>query len=422
MTLGVLVLAVTLAACSSTTGQAVPTTGSSSTAGIPSSAFSDTTGVTATTVTVGNVSTLFEGLFKGAYLGTEAYAAYINSNGGIHGRKLAVDSYDDGYAGAPNKQYTQEAAQKDFALVGGFSTFDSFGGTVLAANPGVPNVAVTLDTATGNLPNSFSPQPASGGWQLGPITYFKNRYPADITHTGALIADVPSAVSKWVAERAAMESIGYKVVYDPQFGITQTDFTQYVVSMRNAGVKILFLEQMPENYAAAVVKALNQQDYHPAVVFGASTYSEALVPNSGGASAIDGGFLAQATSLYLGEDATAIPAVNTFLTWIQKVSPGFKADLYTLYGWTSAELFTQALEAAGPNPTRGSVLEQLRKVTSFNAGNLLATGNPAGKVPASCYIIGHIVNGQFQRLDDPPTTGPTKGYRCDQPYYYYPPK
>ena len=92
--------------------------------------------------------------------------------------------------------------------------------------------------------------------------------------------------------------------------------------------------------------------------------------------------------------ATAIPAVNTFLTWIQKVAPGFKADLYTLYGWTSAELFTQALEAAGPNPTRGSVLEQLRKITSFNAGNLLATGNPAGKVPASCYIIGRIVKGE----------------------------
>lgn len=423
VTLTALVLAVTLTACSSTTSSPPSTTGSSgSTSGIPASAFSDTTGLTPTTVSIGNVSTLFEGLFKGAYVGTEAYAAYVNSQGGVHGRKILVDSYDDGYAGAPNKQYTQEAAQKDFALVGGFSTFDSFGGTVLAADPGVPNVTVSLDTATGALPNSFSPQPASGGWQLGPLVYFQKKFPADVKHVGALIADVPSAISKWVAENAAMNSLGYKVVYDPQFGITQTDFTQYVISMRNAGVKILFVEQMPENYAAAVVKALNQQDYHPVVVFGASTYSEALVPNSGGAAAIDGSYFDQAASLYLGEDSSAIPAVSTFLSWVQKVSPGFKADLYTLYGWTSAELFTQALQAAGPNPTRGSLLEQLRKITSFNAGNLLATANPAGKVPASCYIVGHIVNGQFQRLDDPPVTGSTHGYRCDEPYYYYPPK
>ena len=54
---------------------------------IPSSAFSDTTGLTSTTVTVGNVSTLAFGLFKGADVGTEAWADYVNSTGGINGRK-----------------------------------------------------------------------------------------------------------------------------------------------------------------------------------------------------------------------------------------------------------------------------------------------------------------------------------------------
>ena len=216
-----------------------------------------------------------------------------------------------------------------------------------------------------------------------------------------------------------MESIGYKVVYDPQFDITQTDFTQNVVAMRQAGVKILFLEQMPANYAAAVVKALNQQDFHPQVAFGISTYSEQLVPDSGGAAAIDGSYMDGITSLFLGEDANAIPAVNTFLTWVQKASPGFHADLYTLFGWLSAELFVQALRAAGAHPTRGSVLQQLHKITSFNGGNLIATSNPAGKVPASCYVISQIVQGKFQRLDDPPVSGSTHGYRCDAPYYYY---
>ena len=64
--------------------------------------------------------------------------------GGIHGRRIVVDSYDDTYAGAANKQYTQEAVEKDFATVGSFSLQDNFGGTVLAANPQVPNVTVSL--------------------------------------------------------------------------------------------------------------------------------------------------------------------------------------------------------------------------------------------------------------------------------------
>ncbi len=215
-----------------------------------------------------------------------------------------------------------------------------------------------------------------------------------------------------------MNHLGYKVVYDQQFDITTTDFSQHVVAMRNAGVKILFIEQMPQNYAAAVYRALNLQNFHPIVVLGASTYSDALVANAGGAAAIDGAYLEQNTALYLGEDASAIPSVSTFLTWVQNVSPGFKADLFTLFGWVSAELFAQGLRAAGPDPSRGSVLKALRAITSFSGGNIIAAANPAGKIPSNCYILARITNGQFLRLDDPPTTGPSHGYRCDQPYYY----
>jgi ABC-type branched-subunit amino acid transport system substrate-binding protein len=411
--LGATIVAATMSACTSTT----TTVASSTKSTIPSSAYSDTTGIAPTTVTVGNVSTLTAGLFEGAAVGLKAYAGYANSQGGVHGRKILVDSYDDTFAGAPNKQATSEAIQKDFAMVGSFSLQDNFGGTVLAANPQVPNVTVSLDTATADLPNSFSPSPAGNGWPLGPLAYFKNKFPDAIAHTGSLVADQPSAITKWNGERAAMEHLGYHIVYDSQFDITTTDFNQYVISMRNAGVKILFIEQMPQNYAAAVVKALNLQNFHPELVLGASTYSQELVPNSGGAAAIDGAFLEQGYSLYLGEDAGSIPAVNTFLTWVQNVSPGFKPDLFTLFGWLSGELFAQALGSAGTNPTRGSVLKALRGVTSFSGGNLQGPGNPAAKQPGNCYIIAHIVGGKFERLDTPPINGPTHGYRCDLPYF-----
>lgn len=411
--LSLLVLAGTV-----TVGWTAPAGATTPTKPIPASAFSDHTGITAHSVSVGNVSTLEFGLFKGASVGTQAYAAYVNAHGGINGRTIKVDSGDDQYSGAPNKQLTTADVTKDFAQVGGFSLQDSYGETVLAANPQVPNVTVSLSLAATDLPNSFSPAPAANGWQLGPLAYFKAKYPKAITHAAALVADQPSATSKWNAEQQAMRSLGYSIAYQRAFDITQTDFSQNVIAMRNAGVKILFLEQMPENYAAAVVKALSQQDFHPVLVLGGSTYSEALVPDSGGASAIDGSYLAQNTSLYLGEDSSAIPSISTFNTWVQKVSPGFKPDLYTVYGWLSAELFAQALKSAGADPSRGSVLQQLRKITSFSGGYLVGTANPAKKIPTNCYIIGKFVNGKIQRLDDPPVTGSSHGYRCDQPYFY----
>lgn len=388
---------------------------------IPQSAFRDYTGITPTTVTEGNVSTLTAGLFEGAVVGTKAYAAYVNAEGGIRGRRIVVDSYDDTYEGAANKQYTQEAVEKDFATVGGFSLQDNFGGTVLAANPQVPNVAVSLDPAAVFLPNSFSPAPAVHGWPLGPLTYFKNKFPDAVTHTGSLVADQPSAIGEWNDQRTAMEHVGYHIVYDQQFDLSQTDFDQNVIAMRNAGVKILFIEQMPQNYAAAVIKAMNLQDFHPLLVLGDPTYSEELVPNAGGAAAIDGAYLEQFFALYLGEDADSIPAVKTFLTWVQNVSPGFRPDLFTLFGWLSGELFAEALSSAGPHPSRGSVLQALRGISSFTGGNLIGRTNPAAKTGASgCYIIARVVDGKFLRLDDPPLDGPTHGYRCDQPFYYLP--
>jgi ABC-type branched-subunit amino acid transport system substrate-binding protein len=420
--LAALVLAGALAGCSSTSSAPTTTTSASggSSSAIPAAAFKDTTGVTPSTVTVGNISTLFAGLFKGALIGTQAYAAYVNSTGGIHGRKLVVDSYDDGYQGAPNKQGTQAAVDKDFATVGGFSLQDSFGGTVLAANPGVPNVTVPLDQATADLPNTFSPDPPVPGWSLGALTWFKQHYPQDITKTGTLIADQPSSVTKWGWQKQAMESIGYKVAYEKAFDITQTDFTQNVVAMRQAGVKILFVEQMPQNYAAAVVKALDQQSYHPIVVFGAGAYSDQLVPNSGGAAAAEGLYFEMPNALFLGEDAKTIPAAGTFVTWMQKTAPGFQPDLFSLFGWLSAQLFAQALAAAGADPTRGSVLQALHKVTSFDGNGLFATSNPAAKQPPSCFVLARITNGAIVRYQDPPLSGSDKGYICNAPFYRVP--
>src|ERR1019366_1734260 len=152
----VLLLASTAMACSSTSSSSTTTTtgsGSGGTGGsskIPATAFSDHTGVTTNSVTVGNVSTLsLGGLFKGAVVGTQAYFDYVNSTGGVHGRKLNIDSADDGFTGATNKQATQNAINNDFALVGSFSLEDSYGGSLLATTPGLPHVADLLDTPPG---------------------------------------------------------------------------------------------------------------------------------------------------------------------------------------------------------------------------------------------------------------------------------
>ena len=358
------------------------------------------------------MSTLSFGLFKGARIGTDAYAAYLNSRGGIHGRSLVVDSYDDRFTGALNKQYTAEAAGRDFALVGGFSLEDGFGGSVLAADPNVPDVTNPLDHATALLPNTIGPQVSNGGWGTGALEYFMRKYPAASHAVGDLIADQPAAVASWQIEKVTMEHVGLHVVYVQQYPITQSDFNANVIAMRNAGVKMLFIDQMPANYAASVFRALRQQDFHPIVILGTSTYSHALIADSGGAAAVDGSFLILNSALFLGEDSTGLPAVSTFLTWVHRVAPGFTPDLFTLYGWTSAELFAQALASAGPDPTRGSLLRSLHGITSFDADGMIVASHPSSRTGSNCFLIARVEDGKFQRFDDPPISGTSRGFLC----------
>ena len=64
-----------------------------------------------------------------------------------------------------------------------------------------------------------------------------------------------------------------------------------------------------------------------------------------------------------------------------------------------------ALKAAGSNPTRGSLDAQLDKITSFNASGLMATQNPAQKIPGQCWLVTQYNNSKWQRIKPDPKSG-----------------
>ncbi len=169
-----------------------------------------TTGVTAKSVTVGNVSIIsgpVPSMFAGAAIGVKAYFAMINAQGGVNGRKLLVDSKDDAFSGQQNMTETQDAINSDFGLVGSFSLFDGYGCAALASDTAVPDVSVTLDEGTNALPNDFSAQPLSGQETLGPVAYYKKHYPKDTT-VGAIVSDVASAKTQMAQQFAGMQEHG----------------------------------------------------------------------------------------------------------------------------------------------------------------------------------------------------------------------
>ena len=376
-----------------------------------------TTGITKSTVSVGNAAIIsgpVPGLFQGAAYGAEAYFAMINAKGGVNGRTISLNSYDDAFSGTANKQIVAQSAAKDFAMVGNFSLFDNYGCGSFAQNPGFPDVSQTLDPVTNALPTTFSPTPVMPGGPLTAYQYFKTHFPDAIKHVAALVANSDTAIAQWKGQQAAMEHLGYKFGYYRLTSPIETNYTADVIAMKKKGIKMVLMSFGTGQSYAALEKTMAQQGFHPQVrVSNGPVYFNDFVTQAGGASIANGTWLAQGYSLYLGQDATSVPAVKDFNAWLKKLHPTFAPDLYTLFGWTSAQLFTQALKATGANPTRGKLLAALSKITRFDASGLSGPSNPAKKLPSNCVMFAQVVNGQFKRVN--PT--PKKGWSCTQPFW-----
>jgi ABC-type branched-subunit amino acid transport system substrate-binding protein len=366
------------------------------------------TGVTANSIQVGNVSTLtgpVPGLFEGAVVGTQAFIAYANSQGGICNRQLKLKVGDDRFDEGEHRNQVISAIPQVFSFLGSFSIYDD-GGAAEMQQAKIPDVGYALSQVRGKTSVNFSPQPLPPGWRLGPLNYYKQHFPDVITHVGALIGDVPSAIQAYNGEAAAMQSLGYKIAYSRKYQPTEQDFTSDVIKMQSGGVQMVIMTGDVTGMAR-LAKAMAQQGFKPKLNnMGANAYDHRYIEIAGAAA--ENTLLDQQLPMFAGEDAATNPEVALFNTWIKKVRPGFKPDIFAAFGWASGRLFEQAAKSAGGNLTRSSFTAALGKIDSFDSNGLVAPAGPASKRPPTCYILIKVAGGKFQRTDEPPN-----GYRCN---------
>ncbi|MCU1487432.1 MAG: hypothetical protein JWN67_4178, partial [Actinomycetia bacterium] len=367
-------------------------------------------GVTSNQITLGNISTLsgpVPGLFQGAVIGTQAFIAYQNSQGGIFGRKLKLEVRDDQFDAGQYRAAAQDLAAKAFAFVGSFSLYDDAGNAAVSGAK-LPDIGVALTNSRNATPYNFSPSPVAPGGPLGPFNWVKQHYPGAIGSVGTLYPDVPASKAVYDGYRGAAESVGYKFAYARGYQATETDFTADVVRMKSSGVKLVHLLSADVKTVARLAKSMQQQGFKPdAFVVSNVAYDATFFPLVG--SAGEGIINIQGQAMYLGEDASN-PEVALFRQWLQRVKPGAKPDLFAVYGWASGRLFTQALQAAGPKATRAGVLAALRRIDTFDANGLVVPIGPASKRPATCFLVVTVKGGKYVRTD------PARGFKCGDGY------
>jgi ABC-type branched-subunit amino acid transport system substrate-binding protein len=416
--IAVLCVGVVVAACSSTT----PTSSTSSssppvsTGGGPVPAISP--GVTNDSVTVGQIDELsspIPGLFKGAEDGTKAYFAYINSQGGVNGRKLILDAQDSGFASGQVASITASQVQHEFALVGGFSLLDGAEKNIIDFSR-TPAVEFSLDPSMFSDPLVYSALPNPGFYYpLGVFKYLKQQYPQAVRKVGIIWENATATTRTSEASfENAMKSVGFQIVYDHGVGPFDTNFLTDIVAMKNDGVKMVFNLELPDNYAAKLAQQMQQQNFQPIHLEGAA-YSDRFLSLAG--SSANGIYIEQAYVLYLGQDASVTPAVKTFTTWMHRADPNPNFEIESVYGWASAQLFVQALRQAGDPPTRAGLVAALNKISYFDAGGLVPLQNPAAEVASNCFLLAQVQHGKIVRVSPTPSTG----FYCSQAGYFQEP-
>jgi len=354
-------------------------------------------GVTASTITIANIASLSgvaPGLFQTAQQATEAFAAYVNSQGGIYGRVLKVIPYDDQNDSGQNQADSQDACGKAFALVGSESAFDD-GGASVVAKCGIPNVAGFAATAQmAATSETYSPSGLTEHYYpLGPANWMKAQHPTSITKAAMIYLSPPVTVLSAEREMQAYSSVGFNWIYTASTQVTEPNYTPYVLQMRSKGVQLVMMSSDYES-TARLEQAMQQQNWEPTVRYwSGTTYDPGFInltqPES------NGDYLYLTSAMF--QDQPPIPEMQLYLSWMGKVNPGYKKDAFGLDAWAADELFLQVVKAVGPDLTRKALLSQLSQIHSFGANGLLAPADVGNRLPSPCFDIAQIQNGQFVR-------------------------
>ncbi|HEY6429150.1 MAG TPA: ABC transporter substrate-binding protein [Acidimicrobiales bacterium] len=308
----------------------------------------------------------------------DALFAAVNAHGGVNGRKINYTYLDDGYNPANTATLTRKLVLQDnvFADVGSLGTPTQSAVQSFLNAQKVPQLFIESGCNCWNNPK----YPLSLGWQPP--------YTVDGKILGSYIK--ANFAGKKIGYLYQDDEFGQDVVKGLDMEIPSADvvsrqtydaatlagpLSNQMAALKSAGAQVVVLATIPAATALAMLPAAVLSYFPQYVVDGVGADSPTVGPlltsfaQKGGASASQvaaaGGLLnGVITNAYFAPEADTS---NAWVQWekgiLQKYAPSLYAksglDGNTQYGVALAYTFVQALEKAGKNPTRQSLMNAI---------------------------------------------------------------
>jgi branched-chain amino acid transport system substrate-binding protein len=336
------------------------------------------------------------GATAGALRGTKAYIDYINSIGGIYGRKLTITPFDDGFDPTKAAANCLQIEPKYFAITGGFGVGDS-GCYPSVKSSGIPWVQFWYDSQFETLPNAYFPDTGNALTEPDASDVLLKKLYPKVKKVALLWETTPGNSQEEAHIGVALKKVGFQIVYQQGVNLSLPSFTSYAVAIRNSGAQAVFMDAAEIVGQSRLAQAFTQEDFKPSFAVADTTYASSWHSLAGAGAA---GWVEDLPYLpFLSSAAlNATPGGKLLAEWFPKANPGQAIDLFAIFGWASTALLVQGMIDAGPHLTRTDVLAAIHKIGSFTAGGLYAPSNIGKKQFSDCTILMESTASGYKQL------------------------
>jgi len=362
-----------------------------------------TPGVTSTTITIGGTIPISgpAAAYGSVGRGADAYFEYVNSKGGVFGRKIDYKYLDDEFDVAKTITLTRQLVEQDQVL----AIFNSVGTEHALAIRSYLNDRQVPQLFIGSGVSKLATEHAKYPWSMGYLPSFAGEGAIYGRYVGSHQPKARIAVLYENSDfgkdmlNGLRHGLGgkAKIVGTQAYEITDTDVSSQMAKLRSTGADTLMLFATPQfaifGYVGAFRLGWHPHVYVTSVSISPDIMKIARVASSrkqvGGSVSI--AFVKDPTSKQWARDKT----VRLYKSILQRFLPSAKPDdVFNYYGMAVAYTMVDTLKKAGRNLTRAGVL---RSATHLDEANpFLLPGLRIKTSPSDYYPIDQVKLARYE--------------------------
>lgn len=337
--------------------------------------------------------------------GMRAYFDYINSEGGINGRKIKFLVGDDHYAPADSLEVVRKLVEQDgvFAIVGGLGDPTHLAVMDYLAEKGVPDLFLGGGVVRFTEPVVKTRFGMTTDYETESkimAAYLKEHFAGKTL--GILYQNDDAGKTGLDMLTKFLEGSDIKIVSKQAYDFGQFDLTAQMQRLKADNPDFVDLMANPGAAANAIKVSRELLDWQVPLVASAVSAVEITLQLAGDDNAE--GMISVTTGKMISEKDD--PGVQKHIALMKQFAPSVQPSSLTEYGMTVAELTVQALKNAGPNLTRESVVDGAEKIRDYCCMTCLAPVNlsPTDHRVSEGMWFERVVKGNWVRFSDTPVS------------------